>query len=114
VAQVSALRRVSSPDVARVHAVLERARRPVTRPELVHLTGLTDREVRECVSRLVAAGSPVITDRESGGYLWTLEPAKLKVEIARLLSHSARIRERATSLERHLAAEQAELFAETA
>jgi hypothetical protein len=112
---VSSLRHVSPAELARVNAVLERARRPITRPELASMTGLPDRAVRAAIAELVLAGEPILSVRENGGGYWYCsDRERVKAEILLLASHEARIRERRHALERHLEREQGNLFAETA
>lgn len=99
-------------ETGRVYGVIRNAEgRPLSRLEISERTGLHDRVVRECVSHLVSRGEPIITDRHSGGYEYTRDPARLEVEYRRLMSHATHILSRAEALKRHLA-RQADLFPE--
>jgi hypothetical protein len=96
--------------VALVRGVLLSHRgRAVTKPELIAATALCDRVVREAIAELVLAGCPIVTDRVSGGFVWTDEKEAIRVEVALLGSHAMRILERKRALEEHLEP-QGELF----
>ncbi|MDQ5870774.1 MAG: HTH domain-containing protein [Acidobacteriota bacterium] len=102
----------SAGERAIVFDAIRSASGPVTRPQLCERTGLHDRVVRECISRLVKTGEQIVSVRRGGGYQYGGgDEAKVEREYRRLMSQGTQIIARAQALKRG-PVRQAALFPE--